>query len=137
MPVFVARKWSHRVPVFGPISRSKLEPVKVEHYAFGSITVDGVTYERDLIVTPDGVVPDWWRAQGHRLVMDDLRGIDFFGVRRIVVGTGYFGRVSVDESVRSHFENAGIDLTTVDSRRAVEAFNEAGDGAVLAIHLTC
>jgi hypothetical protein len=111
--------------------------MKVEGYTFGKSTIGGTTYDRDLILTPGGVVSTWWRGRGHRLVLDDLRDVDLGGARRIVVGTGYFGRMSVDGEVPKHFHVLGVQFTAVHSRRAVAAFNEAGEGAALAIHLTC
>jgi hypothetical protein len=111
--------------------------VRVERYRFGTITIGGTSYGRDLIVTPRGVVSDWRRRHGHRLVFDDLGAVDLEGVQRMVVGTGYFGRMTVDQGVQRHFEARGIPFTVANSRRAVEAFNEAGEGAALAIHLTC
>ena len=45
---------------------------RIDHYEFGRIVVDGRQETRDLIVLPDRVVRDWWRQDGHALVVDDL-----------------------------------------------------------------
>jgi hypothetical protein len=39
---------------------------RLEDYAFGRLTVDGRVLMRDLIVLPDWVVTDWWRARATR-----------------------------------------------------------------------
>ena len=44
----------------------------VEHYSFGRITIDGKTYTSDVIVIK-GEVRSWWRKEGHRVALDDIR----------------------------------------------------------------
>jgi len=45
---------------------------RIDHYEFGRIVVDGREETKDLIVLPDRVVRNWWRRDGHALVLDDL-----------------------------------------------------------------
>jgi hypothetical protein len=45
---------------------------RIEHYEFGQIVVDGQEERRDLIILPDRVVRDWWRQDGHVLILEDL-----------------------------------------------------------------
>ena len=45
---------------------------RIDHYDFGRIVIDGREETRDLIILPDRVVRDWWRQEGHVLVVDDL-----------------------------------------------------------------
>ena len=47
----------------------------IDHYQFGKIVIDGVTYTRDVIILPAGVLPNWWRSEGHRLVSANLERI--------------------------------------------------------------
>ena len=42
---------------------------RIEQYSFGHIIVDGEEQTRDVIVLPDRVLADWWRADGDRLVL--------------------------------------------------------------------
>ncbi|MFQ6672661.1 MAG: MTH938/NDUFAF3 family protein, partial [Candidatus Tectimicrobiota bacterium] len=63
----------------------------IEDYQFGSMTIDGTRYTADLLVLPSGeVLPEWWRAEGHRLVLEDLTAIVGHGARpeTLVIGTG-------------------------------------------------
>jgi hypothetical protein len=45
---------------------------RIDHYEFGRIMIDGRQETRDLIILPDRVVRNWWRQDGHALVLDDL-----------------------------------------------------------------
>ena len=48
---------------------------KIDGYDFGRIVVDGVEQTRDVILLPGRVVPNWWRQDGHRLMLDDLEAV--------------------------------------------------------------
>jgi hypothetical protein len=61
---------------------------KLEGYHFGHLVVDGEEQTRDLIVLPDRVVTNWWRADGHRLVLADLDDVVDELPEHLVVGTG-------------------------------------------------
>jgi hypothetical protein len=71
---------------------------RIDHYEFGRIVVDGCQETRDLIILPDRVVRNWWRQQGHALVVDDLREVLDELPSHLVVGTGADGRMRPDPS---------------------------------------
>jgi hypothetical protein len=45
---------------------------RIDHYEFGRIMIDGRQETKDLIILPGRVVRNWWRHDGHALVLDDL-----------------------------------------------------------------
>jgi hypothetical protein len=47
----------------------------IDHYEFGRIVVDGCQKTKDLIILPDRVVRNWWRKDGHALVLKDLADV--------------------------------------------------------------
>ena len=49
--------------------------MKIEHYSFGNITIDGQTYTSDVIIYPERVDASWWRKEGHNLQIEDLAGV--------------------------------------------------------------
>ncbi len=112
----------------------------VDHYDFGEIIVNGVVYEHDLIITPSGVRPDWWRVEGHRLQLTDVKDVIDINVDVVVIGTGYDGRMVVDDDVIEAFRKRGAEVYVLKSRQAVKKYNEEvenGKKALLLIHLTC
>jgi len=66
---------------------------RIEDYRFGHVVVDGKEQRRDVIVLPDRVVSDWWRAEGHRLALADLDEVIEELPERLVVGTGAYGQL--------------------------------------------
>ena len=58
----------------------------LEGYRFGNLIVDGQT--RDVIVLPGQVITNWWRLEGHRLVLEDLENVRQDLPEHLIIGTG-------------------------------------------------
>jgi len=112
----------------------------IEDYGFGSLTIKGTTYTSDLIITPSKVIDNWWRLEGHRLQMPDVRDHLLEDVDVVVIGTGYYGMMRVDDDVVDAFKKRRKEVIIKRSREAVKTYNElvkAGKKVMLFIHLTC
>ena len=114
---------------------------KINVYDFGYIDVDGVEYSRDIVISPTkGVVANWWRREGHRISIEDVKDYLFEPVDLVIFGVGFYGMVKVDEDVIEFYRSKNIDVVIKDSMKAVEEYNkaiEAGKRVLLFIHLTC
>ena len=75
--------------------------MKIKAYDFGQITIDGNTFRNDLKIVGGSIVPDWWRIEGHRLLIADIQDILESKPEVLVVGTGYSGLMSVSEQVKT------------------------------------
>ncbi len=114
--------------------------VLIDDYGFGEIVVGGRFFESDLIITPSGVKSDWWRLEGHRLQLADVRDYLLEKADYVVIGTGYYGRMSVDDEVVKAFEEAGKKVIIANTREAVRKYNELvsrGFRVIAFLHLTC
>jgi len=112
----------------------------IESYSFGRIVINGRSYTSDLIVFPSHVKDSWWRKEGHRLNIEDLREVIEEAPEVLVVGTGYYGLMKVPEDVKEYLANKGIKLIAKRTREACENFNSllrSGKKVVAALHLTC
>lgn len=112
---------------------------KIQDYHFGKMQIADQIYTRDLIVTPNQIIPDWRRAEGHRLALTDLQtALAEFKPGILVLGTGKFGRMKVPEGVLRELQSRQIELFVLKTGAAVEKFNEfAGSNILGAFHLTC
>ncbi len=113
---------------------------KIDYYDFGVMVVGGKEYRSDLIITPKKVVSDWWRLEGHRLQIPDVRDYLLEDADEVVIGTGYSGLMSVDDDVIQAFKKRGKEVHVARTREAVRIYNELVDKGkkVLAFfHLTC
>jgi hypothetical protein len=114
--------------------------MQITGYEFGRIEIDGLTYNADVIIAPDGIRSPWWRKEGHNLQLEDLSAILAAKPEVLLVGTGYYGRMKVPAEIRSYLEKQGMELRVSDTREAVRAFNALQQDAarvVAALHLTC
>jgi hypothetical protein len=111
---------------------------RLEDYSFGRVVADGEERNRDLIVLPDRVVPDWWRRDGHSLAMEDLEGVLDELPERLVLGCGAQGRLRPDPAVIEELERRGVEVEALRTDDAVRRYNELdAHRTAAALHLTC
>ncbi len=108
-------------------------------YRFGCITIEGKDYHADVIIYPDRVDDSWRRKEGHRLSLEDLKGVLGEEPDTLVVGTGYFGRMTIDPEVRDVCEKKGITLIASRTGKAWAEISRLKETrkVVAVLHLTC
>ena len=114
---------------------------RIESYSPGRIVIDGVEHHTDVIVLPDRVLGDWWRRDGHSLVIEDLDDVLEELPQRLILGCGYAERLQPERSVIEALRERGVKVEPLPTDQAVERFEEleARDPAAVAaaLHLTC
>ena len=111
---------------------------RIEGYGFGHVVVDGEEQTRDLIVLPDRVLTDWWRADGHRLVLADLDDVIEELPERLLVGTGAYGQLRPDPEALEQLRERGVEVEALPTDEAVRRYRELDpDRTAAALHLTC
>jgi hypothetical protein len=111
---------------------------RLEDYSFGHVVADGEPHDRDLIVLPDRVVANWWRKDGHSLVIEDLGEVVDELPERLVVGCGAHGRLRPDPAVIEELQRRGVEVEALPTDDAVRRYNELDAGrTAAALHLTC
>jgi hypothetical protein len=111
---------------------------RIDQYEFGRIVVDGREENRDLIVLPDRVVRNWWRQDGHALLVDDLREVLDELPPHLIVGTGADGRMRPDPHMIQQLQQRGVTVEALPTRQAVRRFGELDPASTAAaLHLTC
>jgi hypothetical protein len=113
--------------------------MRIEHYSFGSITIEGKVYTSDMIIYPDRVDASWWRKEGHYLQKADLADIVAAKPELLIVGTGAHGVMAVPESTIAFLESHHINVLVEKTDNAVELFNNQPKSkkVIAALHLTC
>jgi hypothetical protein len=111
---------------------------RIEDYSFGHVVVDGEAHSKDVIVLPRRVVGNWWRQDGHSLVIEDLNEVLDELPERLIVGCGADGRLHPHPSVIEALEKRGIDVEAVPTGEAVRRYQESNPArTAAALHLTC
>jgi len=118
----------------------KGQVMTISHYQFGRMVIDSHTYTADLIIHGRKVIADWWRKEGHRIDLDDLSGVSLAEASALLVGTGYYGRITVCPALAEYCRKNNIALEAHPTGEAVNFFNNwTGDRELLVagFHLTC
>jgi hypothetical protein len=111
---------------------------RIEDYSFGHVVVDGEAHSKDVIVLPQRVVGNWWRQDGHSLVIEDLTDVLDELPERLIVGCGANGRLHPHPSVIEALERRGIAVEAVPTDEAVRRYQESNPArTAAALHLTC
>ena len=114
----------------------------IESYDFGLIVIKARKYTSDVIVFPERVIELWWRKEGHRIYVEDLKEILDREPRPevLVVGTGYYGIVKISPEVETVLKSQGIELVAQPTKEACQTFNKllkSNRRVAGAFHLAC
>jgi hypothetical protein len=110
----------------------------IEGYGFGHVTIDGREETRDVIVLPERVVRNWWRREGHGLVLEDLDDVLDELPERLLVGTGAYGQLRPDPGTLETLRARGIEVEVLTTEDAVQRYAQLDPRkTAAALHLTC
>jgi hypothetical protein len=114
----------------------------IEKFSFGSIRIDGVSYDYDVVIEHGDVrkrkkkrSKELRNEFGHTPL--SLGENIPWGCHRLVVGTGASGALPVMEEVRSEASRRGVELIAVPTEQAVELLNRQAEGTNAVLHITC
>ena len=111
---------------------------RIEGYRFGRVLVDGDEQTKDVIVLPERVLTNWWRAEGHGLVLADLDEVLEELPAHLIVGTGAYGRLGPDPKTLDELRVRGVEVEALPTEEAVRRYAELDPGrTAAALHLTC
>ena len=116
--------------------------MRFEDYSFGSIRIDGTTYEHDVVID-SGKIRKRKKAPskgfrdtyGHTplSVEEDLP----WRCRRLVIGTGAHGSLPVMPEVENEARRRKVDLVVAPTAEAIVVLNEGVEEANAILHVTC
>lgn len=116
--------------------------MRIDEYTFGSIRIDGVVYEHDVVIAHGRVrkrkktaSKPFRDAFGHTplSVREDIP----WDCRRLVVGTGAGGALPVMDEVTAEAARREVTLVTVPTREAIRVLDAEPDDTNAILHLTC
>ncbi len=116
--------------------------MKFEEFSFGSIRIDGVTHEHDVVIDRGGVRKRKKKASkkfrdvfGHTPL--SIKEEIPWKCRRLVIGTGAYGGLPVMKEVKGEAERREIELLILPTPQAIEALKQAPDKTNAILHTTC
>ncbi|MCK4307988.1 hypothetical protein KAW50_07180 [candidate division WOR-3 bacterium] len=111
----------------------------ISDYRFGQIVIDGITYTQDVIIYPNRVDSNWWRAQGHLLQESDLSEVLNETPECLVIGTGAYGLMKIPSHLIKELTADNIKVIAKPTAEACCQYNELNQKykMIAVLHLTC
>jgi hypothetical protein len=116
--------------------------MRFEHFVFGSIRIDGRTYEHDVVIDLGAVRKREKKASrplratyGHT-PLSILERIPW-NCHRLVVGTGVHGALPIVPELSREAERRGVELVAVPTAEAIALLQEDARETNAILHVTC
>ena len=116
--------------------------MRFDKFSFGSLQIDGSTYEHDVVIDHGEIRKRKKRPSkkfrddfGHTplSVEEDIP----WKCHRLVVGTGAYGKLPVMKEVRRKAERRKVKLVILPTIKAIKALQQGSEDTNAILHVTC
>ncbi|GCE08962.1 MTH938/NDUFAF3 family protein [Dictyobacter aurantiacus] len=116
----------------------------IDQTAFGSITIEGTTFDHDVIIRLNGQVKKRKKklskaiyGTSHILSLDEARHVYEPEVKRLIIGSGQQGNVRLSEEAAAYFKQKRCQVDLLPTPEAIHVWDEATGSAIGLFHVTC
>lgn len=120
-----------------------MKPV-IDNTSFGSITVEGIKYDHDIIITLEGLVRKRKKklskkiyGTSHRISLDEIKYVYQVNATGIVIGSGQYGVATLSEEAGDYLEKKNCKVLIRPTPEAIQAWNKSSESWIGLFHLTC
>ena len=113
-----------------------------ENFTFGSIQIDGTTYEHDVVVDRGEIIKR--KKKPSKKFRDEFGHTPLsveekipWKCRQLVIGTGAYGKLPVMQEVRREAERLKIKLLALPTIEAIEVLEQEPKDTNAILHVTC
>ena len=118
--------------------------MKIENTTFGTITIDGKTYEHDVLIRLSGEVvkrkkklSNKYYGTSHVLSKEEAKFVFERGCNQLVVGSGQMGNVRLSPEAEAYFEKKECKVLLQPTPDATRVFNKSHAKKIGLFHVTC
>lgn len=118
--------------------------MQIESTSFGDITIDGRTYDHDVIIRLDGDIVKRKKKlskkfydTSHVVSKDEAEFVFEKGSRLLILGSGQQGNVRLSPEAEAWLAKKGCKVVIQPTPEALRAFNEARGKKIGLFHVTC
>ncbi len=116
----------------------------IERTTFGTITIDGKTYEHDVVVRLSGDVvkrkkklSKKYFGTSHVLSKDEAKFVFEKGCEQLIVGSGQIGNVHLSPEAEAYFAKKGCKVLLQPTPAAIRLFNRSKAKKIGLFYVTC
>ena len=117
---------------------------QIERTHFGSITIDGSVFEHDVILRLNGKVRKRKKklskriyGSSHTISLDEAEHVYQKGAKRLIVGAGQHGTVTLSDEAADYFRRKGCSVELQPTPTATRSWNHATGAVIGLFHVTC
>jgi hypothetical protein len=118
--------------------------MEIERTTFGTITIDGKTYEHDVIIRLSGEVArrkkklsKKYYGTSHVLSKDEAKFVFEDGCEQLILGSGQMGNVHLSPEAEAYFAKKGCAVLLQPTPKAIHTFNRSHAKKIGLFHVTC
>jgi hypothetical protein len=122
----------------------KVQAMEKEKTTFGTITIDGKTYEYDVLIRLSGEVvkrkkklSKKYYGTSHTLSKDEAKFVFEKGCEQLIVGSGQIGNVHLSPEAEAYFAKKDCEVLLQPTPEAIQVFNRSRAKKVGLFHVTC
>ncbi len=133
------KKKSKKTEMTEATSLSETPLPMIDQFEYGTIVIDGQTYESDVIIFPDGAVERWEHKDEHVLRPTDVKKVIEAKPEVVIIGLGTVGNVKMRPKAEKCLQEAGIEVMVHRTNKACETYKELRTQRKVAaiLHITC
>jgi hypothetical protein len=116
----------------------------IDETQFGTIMVNGQTFNHDVCITLDGQVKrrkshlsKSLYGTSHKISLDEVQDLWEEGTTQLLIGAGLFRRVRLSEEAADFLDRHSCTVERYSTRRAIRRWNELDGSAIGLFHITC
>jgi hypothetical protein len=118
--------------------------MEIEGTTFGTITIDGKTYEHDVIIRLSGEVvkrkkklSKKYYGTSHVLSKDEAKFVFERGCEQLILGSGQIGNVHLSPEAEAYLAKRGCEVLLQPTPEAIRVFNKSHAKKIGLFHVTC
>jgi hypothetical protein len=116
--------------------------MQIGKFSFGQITIDGITYERDVVIDHGKVrkrnkKPSKKFRDAYAHTPLSMAEEIPWKCRRLVIGTGTYGNLPVMDEVKQEAARRDLELVVLPTAKAIKVLQKASRHTNAILHITC
>ena len=115
--------------------------MKIEGTTFGTITIDGKTYDHDVVIRLSGEIVKRKKklskrlyGTSHVLSKDEAKFLLEEGCEQIIIGSGQMGNVHLSPEAEAYFKKHGCKVRLEPTGEAIGVFNRSREKKIGLFH---
>lgn len=116
--------------------------MRFENFSFGEISIDGTSYEHDVIVNRGEISKR--KKKPSKKFRDEFGHTPLsigeeipWNCQRLIIGTGFYGNLPVMKDVKKEAKRRSVNLELLPTSAAIKVLNQDPEDTNAVWHVTC